>query len=180
MCTSSHRFISPHQHTGPLAGKKSQWAKLACCLKHFIVCAPSKDLSRDLNISSLMIKHQELCCVCRRRSLKPSLGRNFGENSVRLLALQQTGVLEMSAPPCACSRDGCRQRSEWDVACIIVEQTRIFHRQFVGRLTRGSKLWVLKYECNFGSAIFSAGRENEEFKSQGHRKLDFDNLWLAF
>lgn len=100
-----------------------------------------------------MTKLQEQHSVCRCRSLKPDLGRNIVKNSVCMLIQWQTGVLEMSAPPCrncACSRDGHRQRSEWDVACIIVKQTKIFHRQFAGRLTRGSKLWALKYECNFG------------------------------
>lgn len=146
MCTST---LTTH---GPLAGKKSQWAKLAGCLEHFIVCAPSMDLSRDLNISSLMIKHQERRSGCRRGSLKPGLARNIVENSVCLMA-----QLEMSPPPCrncACRRDGHCQRSEWDVACIIVKQTRIFHRQFAGRLTRGLKLWVLIYECNFGLQYF--------------------------
>lgn len=41
-----------------LAGEQSQQAKLAGCLHHFIVCAPSKDLSRSPNTSQLMIKHQ--------------------------------------------------------------------------------------------------------------------------
>lgn len=40
------------------AGEQSQRAKLAGCLHHFIVCAPSKDLSRGPNTSQLMIKHQ--------------------------------------------------------------------------------------------------------------------------
>lgn len=104
-----------------------------------------------------MIKHQERRSVCRRGCLKPGLARNIVKNSVCLLAQWQTGVLEMSDAPCrncACSRDSHRQRSEWDVACIIVKQTRIFHRQFAGRLTRGSKLWALKYECNFAVQYF--------------------------
>lgn len=41
-----------------LAAEQSQQAKLAGCLHHFIVCAPSKDLSRGPNTFQLMIKHQ--------------------------------------------------------------------------------------------------------------------------
>lgn len=64
-----------------LAVEQSQQAKLAGCLHHFIVCAPSKDLSRGPNTFQLMIKHQGQDniyeCRCRETHLPMKIFQGF-------------------------------------------------------------------------------------------------------
>lgn len=59
----------------------------------------------------------------------------------------QTRLLEMSASLVQeeqkiahAEEMASTKRSEWDVACIIVKQTSVFHGQFVDPVTLGSTL----------------------------------------